>query len=141
MSKPHPLYSANQKGKSYTHCMEKSEGTVITEMYPSVAYHNEPLFLKTQELIKLILAAEWLMNEKAVKEWMMRYSTAPKQKGAVAVAKSLRSKAKRPPREFVPSPTVVNRPSSDVTVKTVKLLLSNTGIVARALLWVAFFKD
>ena len=94
----------------------------ITEMYPSVAYHDEPLFLKMQELIKLVLAAEWLVDEKAVKisrEWMMMYSTAPKQKGAVAVAKSLRSKAKRPPREFVPSPTVVNRPSSDVTVKTV----------------------
>ena len=94
----------------------------ITEMYPSVAYHDEPLFLKMQELIKLVLAAEWLVDEKAVKisrEWMMRYSTAPKQKGAVAVAKSLRSKAKRPPREFVPPPTVVNRPSSDVTVKTV----------------------
>ena len=79
-------------------------------MYPSIAYHDEPLFLKMQELIKLILAAEWLMDEKAVKisrEWMMRYST-PKQKGAVAVAKSLRRKAKRPPREFVPPPTVVN---------------------------------
>ena len=94
----------------------------ITAIYPSVAYHDEPLFLKMQELFKLVLAAEWLVDEKAVKisrEWMMRYSTAPKQKGAVAVAKSLRSKAKRPPREFVPSPTVVNRPSSDVTVKTV----------------------
>ena len=94
----------------------------ITEMYPNVAYHDEPLFLKMQELIKLVLAAEWLVDEKAVKisrEWMMRYSTAPKQKGAVAVAKSLRSKAKRPPREFVPSPTVVYRPSRDVTVKTV----------------------
>ena len=94
----------------------------ITAIYPSVAYHDEPLFLKMQELIKLVLAAEWLVDEKAVKisrEWMMKYSTAPKQKGAVAVAKSLRSKAKRPPREFVPSPTVVNRPSSDVTVKTV----------------------
>ena len=38
----------------------------VSEIYPSVAYHDEPRFLKIQELIKLILAAEWL-TEKGVR--------------------------------------------------------------------------
>ena len=39
----------------------------ISEIYPSIAYHDEPRFLKMQELIKLILAAEWL-TEKGVRK-------------------------------------------------------------------------
>ena len=38
----------------------------VSEIYPGVAYHDEPRFLKIQELIKLILAAEWL-TEKGVR--------------------------------------------------------------------------
>ena len=48
----------------------------ITDIYPSIAYYDEPLFLKIQELIKLILAAEW-MKEKRVRfsrPWMMACS-------------------------------------------------------------------
>ena len=53
----------------------------ISEIYPSVAYHDEPRFLKMQELIKLILAAEWL-TEKGVrvnKQWMMAHTAKPRQ--------------------------------------------------------------
>ena len=38
----------------------------ITEYYDSVAYYDEPLFLKMQELMKLIVAAEW-MKKKGIK--------------------------------------------------------------------------
>ena len=45
----------------------------ITTHYDSIAYHDEPLFLKMKELIKLILAMEWLIKEQGVKfnnKWM-----------------------------------------------------------------------
>ena len=45
----------------------------ISDIYPNVAYHDEPRFLKMQELIKLILAAEWLIEKgvRVSKKWMM----------------------------------------------------------------------
>ena len=49
----------------------------ITTHYDSVAYYDEPLFLKMKELIKLILAMEWLKKEKGVKfnkKWYMEQS-------------------------------------------------------------------
>ena len=39
----------------------------ITENFRKVAYHDEPKFLKMQELIKRIIIAEWLYNEKNVR--------------------------------------------------------------------------
>ncbi len=42
----------------------------ITEIFDSVAYHDEPKFLKMKEIIKLVLAVEWLkekMDEKDMK--------------------------------------------------------------------------
>ena len=42
----------------------------ITEIFDSVAYHDEPKFLKIKEIIKLVLAVEWLkekMDEKDMK--------------------------------------------------------------------------
>ncbi len=45
----------------------------ITEYYDNVAYYDEPLFLKMQELIKLIVAIEWMMKEKGIvfnKKWL-----------------------------------------------------------------------
>ena len=45
----------------------------ITTHYDSIAYYDEPLFLKMKELIKLILAMEWLIKEQGVKfnnKWM-----------------------------------------------------------------------
>lgn len=59
----------------------------ISEIYPSVAYYDEPLFLKIQELIKLILAAEWL-KEKGVRfsrPWMMDCSVCKSQEAPMAV--------------------------------------------------------
>ena len=35
----------------------------ITQHYDSIAYYDEPLFLKMKEIIKLILAAEWLRDK------------------------------------------------------------------------------
>ena len=45
----------------------------ITTHYDSVAYHDEPLFLKMKELIKLILAMEWLKGQgvKFNRTWIM----------------------------------------------------------------------
>ena len=58
----------------------------ITEIYPSIAYHDEPRFLKMQELIKLILAAEWLIEKgvRVSKKWMMAHTAKPS-----AVAKAI----------------------------------------------------
>ncbi|XP_064390181.1 uncharacterized protein LOC135338096 [Halichondria panicea] len=42
----------------------------ITEIFDSVAYHDEPKFLKIKEIIKLVLAVEWLkekLDEKNIK--------------------------------------------------------------------------
>ena len=51
---------------------QPSYSKYITEWFDSIAHHDAPLFLKVKELIKLILAMEWL-NEKGVKfsnEWI-----------------------------------------------------------------------
>ena len=87
----------------------------ITEIFPSVAYHDEVLFLKMQELIKLILVTEWLMKKevKISKEWMMGHTS-----------KSCeytfhQSKVKEPPRMLTPpQPTEIRRPTSDVHVNS-----------------------
>ena len=57
----------------------------ITEYFNNVAYHDEPLFLKMQELVKLVIAFEW-MKKKGIhfKEKWMKYHTEKKQQ---AVAK------------------------------------------------------
>ena len=58
----------------------------ITEHYDSVAYHDEPLFLKMQELMKLIVAVEW-MKEKGIKfnkKWL-KYHTDKKKPQSQAV--------------------------------------------------------
>ena len=97
----------------------------ISEIYPSVAYHDEPRFLKMQELIKLIVAAEWL-TEKGVrvsKKWMMEHTAKPR---AVAKAdeggpESHQDKVKSPPKEMIPSqPAIVKVPSCDVSIKTLE---------------------
>lgn len=84
----------------------------ITNIYQSVAYFDEPLFLKMQELIKLILAVEWLNNEKGVrvsKKWIEQHTQQQIERG---------TGSKKPPYEMIPKPSVFSRPSSDVTVKT-----------------------
>ena len=94
----------------------------ITEIYPSVAYHDEPFFLKMQELIKLILAAEWFV-EKGVsidKEWMMEQtSKSSRPVNVAAIEGSNSSPSKEPPRALIPpQPTEIRCPTTDVTVKT-----------------------
>ena len=48
----------------------------ITTHYDSVAYYDEPLFLKMKELIKLILAMEWLKDHgiKFNREWITEHT-------------------------------------------------------------------
>ena len=49
----------------------------ISKLFPKVAYDDEPLFLKMQELPKLVLAAEWL-KEKGIRfctEWVTDNTT------------------------------------------------------------------
>ena len=96
----------------------------ITEKYPSVAYHDEPRFLKMQELIKLILAAEWLIEKgvKVSKKWMMAHTAKPR-----AVAKAIKGaefhqdKARSSPKEMTPpQPATVKVLSSNVSVKTLE---------------------
>ena len=85
----------------------------ITEIYRSVGYHDEPLLLKMQELIKLILAVEWLYKEKGVRvdeNWMMNLTCNPKDPEF--------SERKAPPYDMIPHVDVFERPCSDVTVKT-----------------------
>lgn len=91
----------------------------ITEYYRSVAYHDEPRFLKMQEIVKLMLAVEWLYNEKGVRanqEWVMMHTSKEiKMKEETQLELSTRQE---PPYKMVPRPKVVKRPCSDVTVKT-----------------------
>ena len=98
----------------------------ISEIYPSVAYHDEPRFLKMQELIKLILAAEWLIEKgvRVSKKWMMLHTAKPKPaaKAIKGGAESHQEKARSPPKEMIPSqPATVKVPSSDVSVKTLEV--------------------
>ena len=97
ISEPSPLYSK-----------------YITECYPSIAYHDEPKFLKVQELIKLVLAVEWLYNEKGVRmnqEWVRKHTSQPTDDGVEA--------SKEPARDMIPVPDkLTKRPTSDVVVKT-----------------------
>lgn len=93
-----------------------------TEIYDSVAYYDEPRFLKMKEVIKLILAVEWLYKEKGVRvseEWMMMHTSKPADKAkAIKAAECNTESATKPPYDMVPKPTVFKRPSSDITAKT-----------------------
>ncbi len=85
----------------------------ITEHYPAVAYYDEPVFLKMQELMKLIVAVEWL-HEKGVKanqEWMMNHTSKSKREVEL-------NRAKKPLLEMIPQPSSYERPSKDVIVNT-----------------------
>ena len=98
----------------------------ITEIYPSVAYHDEPLFLKMQELMKLIVAVEWLYKEKGVRpnqDWIMQHTS--KQRKAEAHLKPA-GKRNTLPYDMIPKPTVFKQPTSDLTVKTREALQYET---------------
>jgi hypothetical protein len=96
----------------------------ITDMYESVGYHDEPKLLKLQELIKLILAVEWLYKEKGVrmnKKWIM-YHTSQSKKDASYLD------LKEPPTKMIPKPPVFKAPSSDVALYDSQLGVYKTCI-------------
>ena len=107
----------------------------ITEMLPSIAYDDEPLFLRMQELVKLILAAEWL-TEKGVRvswRWMMEHTAKPShvvkaiEGTGCSASHQLQDETKRPPKEMVPQPAAkVEGPRSSVNVPTLEA--ENFGI-------------
>ena len=80
-------FQKNLKRKKIVDDSNSLYSKYISEMYRSIAYHDEPCFLKMQELIKLILAAEWLI-EKGVgvsKKWMMAHTAKPVEKAIEGV--------------------------------------------------------
>ena len=89
----------------------------ITEVYRSVAYHDEPKFLKMQEVIKLILAVEWLWEKgiRVNKEWMLMHTS----KSTDGIDNQhLLEKRRNPPHKMIPQPSsAFNRPPIDVAVK------------------------
>ena len=102
----------------------------ISKNFNAVAYYDEPLFLKMRELVKLILAAEWLV-EKGVKvdeEWMMK-CTQPKvnlkegvkaieENGCAIDSTSVLPGKIEPPSEMIPQPVNFKPPNSNVAVNT-----------------------
>ena len=59
----------------------------ITDIYPSIAFYDEPLLLKMQELIKLILAVEWLKENgvRFSRPWMIECSAPQSHKASQAI--------------------------------------------------------
>lgn len=103
----------------------------ITEIFPSVAYYDEPLFAGVQELIKLILGVEWLLKEKGVqvsRDWMMQHTCkstktdAHLELGTRKILphpkKSHRNRRKKLPKSPRKPMRVFKRPTSYVTAKT-----------------------
>ena len=101
----------------------------ITKNYDAVAYYDQPIFLKMQELIKLILAVEWLYSKgiKMNEEWMMKHTAKPTSELKQNLHHELTSR-KYPPE--VPKPTNYVRPDSDLTVATVEAKL-NKDLIQR----------
>ena len=98
----------------------------ISKNFRSVAFYDEPLFLKLQELFKLVLVAEWLV-EKGVKvdeEWMMNRTqptiTSNQQVAVKAIedGSSTCDFVTEPPSEMIPKPINFQPPNRNVTVKT-----------------------
>ena len=71
----------------------------ITDIYPNIAFYDEPLLLKMQELIKLVVAVEWLKdkNVRFSRPWMMKCS-APNSQNA---SQSIEVKTKGPAEDAV----------------------------------------
>ena len=94
----------------------------ISKNFRSIAYHDEPLFLKMQELIKLVLAAEWLVEKgmKVDENWMMNHTRAQRaMDGVKAIEGSVcETNNRRPPIEMIPQPVNFEAPNRNVAVKT-----------------------
>ena len=64
----------------------------ITEYYYNVAYYDEPKFLKMQELMKLVVALEW-MKKKGImfkKDWFEQHTKKSSQPSQVIVTRPLK---------------------------------------------------
>ncbi len=98
-----------------------SYSAYITDRLPSVAYHDEPKFLKMQEMIKLILAVEWLYNEKKVRvnqSWVQFHTENISEEQYVTLIESFPEREEAPP-EMVPTPPPeFEPPSTDATICT-----------------------
>ncbi len=94
----------------------------ITDIYPNVAHYDEPNFLKMQELIKLIVAVEWLYNEKGVrvsKEWILKHTSA---KTKAKAHSNCNSNDSSPPNNMITKPVALfKRPSNNVYNMIVEL--------------------
>ena len=93
----------------------------ITEVLPSVAYHDEPKFLKLQEIVKLTLAVEWLYKEKGIRvnqNWLDSHIPAPGKSGKNTRKRRKCRKSAPPPSSMVPTVSNFNCPSTDVRVGT-----------------------
>lgn len=94
----------------------------INRVLPSVAFHDEPLFLRVQEIIKLILAAEWLV-EKGVKisqQWLDESAKSPPNAFACTVEDALTLDQQLSVPESSASSAAgeeVRVPSTDVSIK------------------------
>lgn len=88
----------------------------ITEKLPSIAYYDEPAFLKLQELVKLIVAVEWLYNEKNIRvneEWVMRHTSKPAED---------QQESPEPPKHMIPKVVPAFQvPSKDVSCKQMQV--------------------
>ena len=98
----------------------------ISKKFNAIAYHDEPLFLKMRELVKLILAAEWLVKKgvKVDEQWMMK-CTQPK----ISLKEEVKAieengctidsiAASEPPSEMIPQPINFHPPNTNVAVNT-----------------------
>ena len=101
----------------------------ISKHFRAIAYHDEPLFLKVQELIKLVLAAEWLVKKglKVDEDWMMNRTRATvKSRSQPQAVKAIETNGctdavntvKEPLSEMIPQPVNFNPPNRNVTVTT-----------------------
>ena len=103
-----------------TYGSRKLYSKYISEILPSIAYHDEPNFLKVQEVIKLVLAVEWLCNEKGIevnREWMMKHTTKPSlsRKANKQIEHGARNEL---PDDMIPEMQTSSQPPTDVSVTT-----------------------
>jgi len=102
------------------HESSKTYSKYVSEIFPSIAYHDEPNFLKVQEVIKLVLAVEWLCKENGIEvsqEWMMKHTAKPSR------TKNLNKHIEYDTRYELPTdmvPALKNsfQPPTDVSVAT-----------------------
>ena len=108
----------------------------LTEIYQSVAYYDEPLFLKVQELIKLILSAEWLIEKRVRinRKWLMNYTMQIPLKEVDVESGYNSDEAEDPPSVMLPKQKAnIRQPSNDVTAITRDHLI-NTDIDSQAVI-------